>query len=238
MEEKIIRMIIYYVLAVNDDKTKNIDGCLEVIKLIIAMVKNEETKADRLLNLFPEGHPVSKLYAEIKKIDNEKLLELLCNCKNKFLNYNKDKIDFTKIEDDEEVEELSKEISLVDIYIFSYDDNKGQYTAQINDIEFYIDMLPTEAELSYVYEIAKNYSKKLDEIAQYMLQDDNFKEFFKCNNMLKKELIEKLNAPTIRIINENEATISYCNHTLDKTHIISFEFMGIFNQMAYLIIDG
>ena len=110
MEEKVIKMIIYYVLAVNDVENKNIEGCIKITKLIIAMVKNEETKADRLLNFFPKEHPVSKLYNEIKEIDNEELLNLLDNCKNKFLNYKEKNIGFNKIEDDKEVEELSKKI--------------------------------------------------------------------------------------------------------------------------------
>lgn len=243
MEEKVIKMIIYYVLAVNDVENKNIDGCIKITKLIMAMVKNEETKADRLLNSFPKEHPVLKLYNEIKEIDNEEILKLLDNCKNKFLNYNEKNIDFNKIEDDKEVEELSREIiknrSLVMRQgTFIYDNDNNQYVAKINNIEFGIDNIPTERELSYVYTIAENYSKKLYKIADYMLQNNNFKEFFECNNMLEQELIEKLNTPSIRIINENEATISYCKHILDSTHIISFEFIGVFEKMAYLSIDG
>lgn len=121
---------------------------------------------------------------------------------------------------------------------FIYDNDNNQYIAKINNVEFCIGNIPTERELSYVYTIAENYSRKLYKIANYMLQNNNFKEFFGCNNMLEQELIKNLNTPTIRIINENEATISYCNHTLDSTHIISFEFIGVFEKIAYLSIDG
>ena len=45
------------------------------------MVKNEETKADRLLNLFPNKHPVKLIYDELR--EREDLLELLENSKEK-----------------------------------------------------------------------------------------------------------------------------------------------------------
>ena len=82
MEEKVIKMIIYYVLGVYDNSKKTIESCVEVNKLLIAMIKNEETKADRLINRFPNQHPVSKLYGELRNNDN--LLELLEYSKEKF----------------------------------------------------------------------------------------------------------------------------------------------------------
>lgn len=108
MEEKIIKMVIYYVLAVYEKK--NMESCIEIINLIIAMVKNEETKADRLLNNFPIDHPVSKLYKEIKKTNKDEFIKSLKNCKEKFIDYKGDEVDFSKIENEKEVEELSKKI--------------------------------------------------------------------------------------------------------------------------------
>ena len=73
----------------------------------IKMIKNEETKADRLLNTFPQEHPVSKLYNELKNQDD--LLELLEYSKEIF---NSTKIDgnaIKNIQDDEDVEKLSIE---------------------------------------------------------------------------------------------------------------------------------
>ncbi len=108
MQEKTIKMILFYVLSIYDDEKKTFETCSEVAKLLMAMVKNEETNADRLLNSFPQEHPVSKLYNELKKQNN--LLELL--------EYTKEKFDYTKIntnairniQDDEDVEKLSKEL--------------------------------------------------------------------------------------------------------------------------------
>lgn len=109
MDEKAIKMIIFYVLSIYDDDKKTLETCIEVIKLLIAMVKNEETKADRLLNSFPQNHPVSKIYEELKNADN--LLELLENSKKKFENANIDINAIRNINDDEDVEELSIQIS-------------------------------------------------------------------------------------------------------------------------------
>lgn len=108
MEEKIIEMVIYYVLAVYEKK--DMESCIEIVNLIIEMTKNEETKADRLLNKFPENHPVSKLYSEMKKMNNDEFIKLLERCKEKFINYNGEEINFYKIENEEEVEELSRKI--------------------------------------------------------------------------------------------------------------------------------
>ena len=108
MEEKVVRMIIYYVLSCYDEDKKTIESCIEVNKLLINMVKNEETKADRLINSFPTKHPVTKLYSELRNNDN--LLELLENSKEKFENIDINNKYLNNIEDDEEVEELSKKL--------------------------------------------------------------------------------------------------------------------------------
>lgn len=108
MEEKTIKMILYYVLAIYDDNKKTFETCIEVINLLIVMVKNEETKADRLLNTFPQEHPVTKLYSEIKNQDN--LLELLEHSKGKFENTKIDTNAVRNIQDDEDVEKISKKL--------------------------------------------------------------------------------------------------------------------------------
>ncbi len=109
MEEKVIKMIIYYVLGVYDDNKKTIESCIEVNKLLIAMVKNEETKADRLINSFPDQHPVSELYVELRNNDN--LLELLEHSKEKFERPGINNVCLINIKDDEEVENLSKKLA-------------------------------------------------------------------------------------------------------------------------------
>lgn len=109
MEEKVIKMIIYYVLGVYEDDKKTIRSCVEVNKLLIAMIKNEETKADRLINSFPAQHPVSEIYRELRNSDN--LLELLEYSKEKFEKSDIDNDCLKNIEDDTEVEKLCKQIA-------------------------------------------------------------------------------------------------------------------------------
>lgn len=109
MEEKVIRMIIYYVLASYDDDKKTIESCIEVNKLLIAMVKNEETKADRLLNSFPAQHPVLELYKDIR--NSEEFLSALETSKEKFEKADINSECLKNIEDDAEVEELSNKLA-------------------------------------------------------------------------------------------------------------------------------
>ena len=71
------------------------------------MVKNEDTKANRLLKAFPSQHPVSKLYAEIRDKD---LLALLEFSKEKFEKANIDNNYLSKIEDDEDINALSRKL--------------------------------------------------------------------------------------------------------------------------------
>lgn len=108
MEEKTIKMIIYYVLGVYDIDKKTIKSCIEVNKLLIEMIKNEETKADRLINSFPAQHPVSKIYRELRSTNN--LLEVLVNSKEKFEKSDIDNDCLKNIEDDTDVEKLCNQI--------------------------------------------------------------------------------------------------------------------------------
>ena len=122
--------------------------------------------------------------------------------------------------------------------IFMYDEKYNNFKAIINNIEFSISHIPTDTELKYVETLSKEFQNNSIKIAKYLLEDEGFKQFFDCNNITDTELIERLEMPTIRILGNNEAAISYCNHRLDKEHIISFEILGIFEKFAYLSIDG
>ena len=111
MEEKLIRLIIYYVISVydNDKKTKN--SCNEIANLLLSMVKNEETKADRLLNTFPSNHPVSLIYLELRENSRETIIEGLEKAIELIDKYKFQENYLVNIEDDIEVEELSRKIS-------------------------------------------------------------------------------------------------------------------------------
>ncbi|MDD6271955.1 MAG: hypothetical protein PUA90_00340 [bacterium] len=108
MEEKILKMIINYVLGVYEDDKKSIESCIEVNTLFINMMKNEETKLDRLLDGFPKTHPVSVLYSEIR--DREDLLQLLEKSKEIFEKTDVDNECLKSFEDDKDVEEMCKKL--------------------------------------------------------------------------------------------------------------------------------
>ena len=122
--------------------------------------------------------------------------------------------------------------------IFVYNEKYNNYNAIIDNIKFSISHRPTDTELKYIKSISAEYEKNIIKIAEYLLSDRSFKQFFNCNNITNAELIENLDIPTIRILKENNAEISYCNHKLDKQHIISFEVLGVFQKLDYLSIDG
>ena len=108
MEEKILKMIINYVLGVYEDNKKSIESCIEVNTLFINMMKNEETKLDRLLDGFSKTHPVSVLYSEIR--DREDLLQLLEKSKEIFEKTDVDNECLKSFEDDKDVEEMCKKL--------------------------------------------------------------------------------------------------------------------------------
>jgi len=108
MEEKALKIVINYVLGIYEEDKKTIESCKEVNTLFINMVKNEETKLDRLLNSFPEVHPVASIYSEIR--DREDLLQLLEKSKEIFEKADVDNECLKSFEDDKDVEELCEKL--------------------------------------------------------------------------------------------------------------------------------
>lgn len=108
----------------------------------------------------------------------------------------------------------------------------------INNIEFSFKNECNEQEIDYAKKIAECYKKELTKIVDFILKNDDFKSFYGEYNLNKEAIVEKLNKPTIRILNENSGVVIYTEHLLDDTHIISFEFIGLFEKLAYLSMDG
>ncbi|MGN1297837.1 MAG: hypothetical protein ACI4VH_05390 [Clostridia bacterium] len=108
MEEKVLKMIINYVLGAYEDNEKTIESCIEVNKLFINMIKNEETKLDRLLDSFPKTHPVAITYSEIR--DREDLVQLLEKSKEIFEKADVDNKCLKSFEDDQDIEKLCKKL--------------------------------------------------------------------------------------------------------------------------------
>ena len=108
MEEKVIELMIYYVLGVNDKDKQTIEECLTLNNLLLTVVKNDKPKVDSLLDSFPKTHPVAKIYSELR--DREDLLKLLEFSKEKFENSKVENDSLKKFEDDSEVEELARKL--------------------------------------------------------------------------------------------------------------------------------
>ena len=108
----------------------------------------------------------------------------------------------------------------------------------INNIEFSFKNECNEQEITYAKKIAECYKSKLPIIVNFIINNDNFKSFYREYNSNEEFIVEKLNKPTIRILNENSGVVTYAEHLFDDTHIISFEFIGLFEKLAYLSIDG
>ena len=80
--------------------------------------------------------------------------------------------------------------------------------------------------------IAKIYPDRLNDIAQFMLQE-GISDFF--GPLSVEKLIQSLGTPLVNLSNNS---ITYLEQTLDDTHIISFEFTGLLDKFFYLNIDG
>lgn len=108
----------------------------------------------------------------------------------------------------------------------------------INNIKFDLKNEYNEQEITYAKKLAECYENELPKIVDFILNNDDFKSFYGEYNLNEKSIVEKLNMPNIRILNENSGVVTYTEHLFDDTHIISFEFMGLFEKLTYLSIDG
>ena len=123
--------------------------------------------------------------------------------------------------------------------LFTYDEQNKEYTASINGIEFISRIEVTPEMTEYAKKLAAAYESKLSDIADYMLEDEAFDSecgFFP--NVSKNMLITSLNSPTIQLLSDKDGACTYCNHTLDDMHIITFEFSALFDDLCFLSVDG
>jgi hypothetical protein len=91
--------------------------------------------------------------------------------------------------------------------------------------------------MSFEEKVLQAYPEKIDEITEYLSQDEGIKIFF--NSPSKEEIAAKLNEPSIRVFPEyNYGIISYLNHELDNIHIIDIEFDGVLERFTEVSIDG
>lgn len=113
MYEEIIEMIIYLVLAVEEQEEQNTRKCYDKAsewQMIIENGKEEGLKdITDLVNITPKTHPVNIIFNKINKNDLNELIKNFELVKNAFLKT--EFKDFSGFEDDKEVENLVKQIA-------------------------------------------------------------------------------------------------------------------------------
>lgn len=81
--------------------------------------------------------------------------------------------------------------------------------------------------------VAENYTKKLDDIAQF-LTDEGISDYF--GELTPDQIKSGLGIPLIDI---GTQTVTYTDHSLDSMHIIEFEYDDSeFGDFSMLSIDG
>ena len=122
-------------------------------------------------------------------------------------------------------------------YDFVYDKESQLYKATIQNIEFMMDEYVEENAI-YAKELGEEYHLHLAQIMDFLLEDEAFSDDGIFPHQNKETVLSSLGTPSILLLSNNDGQCSYCNHTLDDTHIISFEFSDIFDDLYDLSIVG
>ena len=107
---------------------------------------------------------------------------------------------------------------------FQYDNDSQLYKADEN--------------AEYAMKLASAYHLYLSKIMDFLLEDEAFRDDGIFPDQNKETLLPALGTPSILLLSNNDGQCSYCNQTLDDTHIISFEFSDIFDDLYDLTIEG
>lgn len=114
--------------------------------------------------------------------------------------------------------------------IFTFDEEYEQFKAELNGIIFLCDEVNDEHK-QYALDLANAYEEKLPDIIEFMLPD--IEEFFEVDDV--EVIRNSLGVPQIDL---NMGMLTYCEHTLDDTHLIDVEFRGVFTEFDLMGIDG
>ncbi|RGC52802.1 hypothetical protein [Absiella sp. AM29-15] len=120
---------------------------------------------------------------------------------------------------------------------FQYDNESQLYKATIQNIDFMMDEY-TDENAEYARKLASAYHLYLSKIMDFLLEDEAFRDDGIFPDQNKETLLPALGTPSILLLSNNDGQCSYCNQTLDDTHIISFEFSDIFDDLYDLTIEG
>lgn len=92
MEKEMIELFIYYIMALEEEGTKDysINGCIRAIENAISCIENEGIeKWNNLLEKFPENHPILKKQGNLKKLPAEEYKKMLEKAKKLMSFYSK-----------------------------------------------------------------------------------------------------------------------------------------------------
>ncbi len=116
--------------------------------------------------------------------------------------------------------------------MFEYDESSELWIADLDNVIITCDELRDGYE-EQALKIAENYASRLDEITDFLIKSGISDAF---GEMTADELKDSLGVPQINIGNR---TVSYTDHALDDSHIISFEYADSdLGSFMYLSIDG
>ena len=113
---------------------------------------------------------------------------------------------------------------------FNFDEERGEYVAQLNGVEFVCDE-PQEGYKKEAQKLSKLYFEKLPKMIEFMLPE--LQQTY--GEVDKDKLPQLLGKPTINL---STFQIMYMEQTLDDTHIIEFEYGDDFEKFYYFNIDG
>ncbi len=114
--------------------------------------------------------------------------------------------------------------------MFQYSEEEERWLAEVNGIEFVSEEEPELSE-EEVRGLAERYQENLPRILNFMLP--SLEGFY--GKLDKTELPRLLGRPQIDL---DTSQVAYCEHTLDETHVIGFEFYDDFETLENLTIDG
>lgn len=114
--------------------------------------------------------------------------------------------------------------------MFQYNEGEELYQATADGIEFVSEEEPELSE-EEVRDLAASYQENLPRILDFMLPA--LEGFY--GKLDKARLPEALGQPRIDL---DTSEVSYCEHTLDDSHVISFEFYDDFETLENLTIGG
>lgn len=116
--------------------------------------------------------------------------------------------------------------------MFEYNEDMELYAVDMGDAIITCDEV-VEGFEELAKTVAGNYTKKLDDIAQF-LTDEGISDFF--GDLSPEDIKNGLGIPRIDI---GTQTVTYLDHTLDDAHIIEFEYDdNEFGDFSMLSIDG